>query len=161
MEDVEQLSQLPVLGDVMGLVDHNQCGSIASAGVAERAGGSGAGDASQVVGSVIAGQELSAHCLRQVVPQRPLQLFHQVLGRGNDQDLVLGAFEQVVIDGLAADHGLSQACGQHQQGAVSAIEVGEDRPQSLVLIGTQRAGREPVGGELVVGVEVGQFLARP
>lgn len=110
---------------------------------------------------MVAGQKLSAHCLWQVVPQRTLQLLHQVLGRGNDQDLVLGAFPQVAVDGFAANHGLSQAGGQHQQGPIGTVEVTQDRPQSLVLVGTQRAGRQPVDGELIIRVEVGQLLARP
>ena len=97
---------------------------------------------------------LGADVLRDVEPQRALQLLDKLLGVRDHQHLVRWVASQVPGDHLPADDGFAQPGGQDQQCPAVVFQVVDDPLERGGLVGPQFAFGETGAGELVVLEEV-------
>ncbi|MFC5000860.1 hypothetical protein ACFPIJ_23850 [Dactylosporangium cerinum] len=77
-QPVEEFGELTVLADLLGLVNHDEVGFVPGADHGESDGHRRSGQAGEIVGAIIAGEEPGVDMFGQVPPGRSLELGHQM-----------------------------------------------------------------------------------
>src|SRR5215470_1928701 len=121
----------------MCFVHHKQARPVAAPGEAKRAGYRGASHSTEVITLMVAGEEMGAYRLRNVVPQRPFELIRQVLGGSRNEHFRIAVASEMPRDDLASYDGLSQSCGQNQQRPSRAVQIGGHLFERPHLVGAE------------------------